>query len=127
MRGLIWRETFVNVVEPDASLEFGDEVFKRLQIEPTKSRFRAKFVFTASTASGLPRQVQRTLDLMTKLPASASGEAFSGMLRIVDLYLLALQQTFLPAFFSTQSLSRSLARMYMHGASDSLREWAHKQ
>lgn len=131
MRGFLWREMWINVDDGSVNGDFGLAILKRLGaagVEINNSASFAQkqtFCFTATTASGLPRQIQRTLDLMGKLPYSATGEAFYGLLRIVDLYLYALVMEFVPKskFFESKKASRTLAYTYMVGAKESLKEW----
>jgi hypothetical protein len=119
MRGLLWRELWVDVAGGDT--EFAKQILNRLGVDMNLP----PLVITATMASGVPRQVQRTLDLMRKLPSSAAGEAFLGLLRIVDLYLLAVLTVFVPAtaFFESKRESRSAAKTYLLAAREALAEW----
>jgi hypothetical protein len=134
MRGLLWRESWIDVAAAPASkfgadddnVDFASAIFKRLGLATTVLQQRdKKFVFTATMASGLPRQVQRTLDLMRKLPTSASGEAFLGLLRIIDLYLLAICQVFIPRsdLYESKRQMRQACYLYMSGVKETLGEW----
>ena len=144
MRGLLWRESWVDVASGSASnvspstmdsssADFVEAIFTRLGLSArttatsttTTVPSKQSFVITATMGSGLPRQIQRTLDLMRKLPASAAGEAFLGLLRIIDLYLLAALTTFVPSdrFFRSKQQMRTVGHIYMSQARESLGEW----
>ncbi|KAH9261207.1 hypothetical protein BASA81_000911 [Batrachochytrium salamandrivorans] len=96
MRTLLRRETWTNVTELETGQEFVRAIFDRLGLKPGDVAGEEEWMLTATLASGIPRQIQRTLDLMTSLPQSASGEAFLGLQIVFDLYLFAICSVFLP-------------------------------
>jgi hypothetical protein len=129
MRGLLWRELWVDVglaASTSKEEDFAQAIFKRLGVQAPEMGGGKRYVFTATVASGLPRQIQRTLDLMKKLPTSACGEAFLGLLRIVDLYLYAVLTLFVhKSIFldSPRKFSKTIAWQYMNQVRESLGEW----
>jgi hypothetical protein len=138
MRGFLWREMWVKLDDDSGggdAQSFGEAIIKRLggvykdvDTNNNNNNDGAKqfsYVFTTTTASGLPRQFQRTIDLLRKLPPSAAGEAFLGLLRIVDLFLLTLVITFVPRtrFLGNKKASRTSVHVYVVGAKEQLKEW----
>lgn len=132
MRALLWRETWTNVTEVETGQEFVRAIFDRLGLKPGEDvAGEDEWTLTATLASGIPRQIQRTLDLMTSLPQSASWEAFLGLQIVFDLYLFAVCSVFLPnvlakliAFDSNKPQPAGEVLMpYLAQAKDSLSEW----
>jgi hypothetical protein len=85
-------------------------------------------VLTATTASGLPRQITRTAELIKKLPSSA-GVAYQGLQRAFDVYLVTIWSLFVHDRYGgtgntyRQWIRSQPAHTYVSSCREGLREW----